>query len=86
MRRLVGDRERLAGLVPGSSAGRPIDVSSPAVIEGRALAARCPLCDGGYTLDEHRSDGPGARVVRVTCRLCHVSRELWFRLGSSTPN
>jgi hypothetical protein len=85
-RRLVRDRERLAELLPGASAERPLEVDSPAVIELRALAQRCPQCDGTYALDEHRSASPGLRVVAVTCRDCKVSREIWFRLGSSAPN
>jgi hypothetical protein len=85
-RRLVRDRERLAGLLPGSSAERPIEVDSPSVIELRALAQRCPQCDGEYALDEHASAAPGLRVVSVTCRGCKVSRQLWFRLSSSAPN
>jgi len=85
-RRLVRDRERLARLSPGGSADHPIEVDSPAVIEGRAASLRCPQCDGEYTVDEHRSAGPGLRVVAVKCRTCRVARELWFRLGSSAPS
>ncbi len=86
LRRLVRDRERLAALLPGASADRPIEVDSPAVIEVRALAMRCPQCDGGYTLDDHRSAAAGVRVLSLTCRICHVSRQIWFRLGSSAPS
>lgn len=85
-RRLVRDRERLARLSPGGSPDHPIDVDSAAVIEGRAASFRCLQCDGEYTVDEHRSAGPGLRVVAVKCRTCHVPRELWFRLGSSAPS
>lgn len=85
-RRMVRDREQLAQLSPGGSAERPVEVDSPAVIEGRVASLRCPQCDGEYTLDDHRSAGPGLRVVAVTCRMCRVKRELWFRLGTSAPN
>lgn len=85
-RRLVRDRERLAGLVPGGSPERPIEVPSPAVIEGRVASLQCPQCEGTYTLDDHQSAGEGLRVVSVTCRLCHVPRQLWFRLGSPEPS
>lgn len=85
-RRLVRDRERLAGLLPGGSAERPIEVVSPAVIETRVGSLECPQCQGGYTLDDHQSGGEGLRVVDVTCRLCHVSRQIWFRLGSPEPS
>jgi hypothetical protein len=85
-RKLVRDRERLAALQPGASAERPIEVDSPAVIEIRALATPCPQCGGGFALDDHQSPEAGVRVVSVTCKLCHVSRQIWFRLGSSLPS
>jgi predicted Zn finger-like uncharacterized protein len=85
-RRLVRDRERLALLEPGGSAEHPIEVVSPAVIEVRVASLECPQCQGGYILDDHQSGGDGLRVVDVTCRLCHVSRQIWFRLGSPEPN
>lgn len=84
-RRLVRDRERLAALSPGGSAARPLDVPSPAVIESRVARLRCPQCDGEYTLVEHAAE-QGLRVVSVTCRVCHVPRRIWFRLGSSAPS
>lgn len=84
-RGLVRDREKLAGLSPGGSAARPIEVPSPAVIDSRVEAMRCPQCEGTYQLDDHETEG-GLRVVSVTCRLCHVSRRLWFRLGTSAPS
>lgn len=99
-RGLVRDRERLAALVPGGSAERPIAVDSPAVIDSRVGSMRCPQCEGAYVIDDHaapprvtdpagpRSAAPAAalRRVDVTCRLCHVSRALWFRLGSAAPS
>ena len=85
-RRLVQDRERLARLSPGGSEERPIEVDSPAVIEGRVGSLRCPQCAGQYALHDHQSAGPGLRVVSVSCRVCRVPRQLWFRLGSSAPS
>jgi mono/diheme cytochrome c family protein len=85
MRGLVRDREKLAALSPGGSAERPIEVPSPAVIDTRVGAMRCPQCEGTYAIDDHQAEA-GLRVVSVTCRLCHVSRRLWFRLGSSAPS
>jgi hypothetical protein len=82
----VRDRERLAGLLPGGSAERPFEVDSAAVIDGRVGTLHCPQCDGTYALVDHQASAPGLRVVSVTCRLCHVSRRLWFRLGSSAPS
>lgn len=84
-RRLVRDREKLYLLSPGGSAARPLEVPSPSVIEVRVGAMRCPQCDGEYTLHEHAADA-GLRVVSVTCRICHVPRKIWFRLGSSLPS
>ena len=85
-RGLVRDREKLAALSAGGSAERPIDVDSPAVIEPRVRTLRCPQCEGEYTVDDHQSPSAGLRRVAVTCRLCHVSRTIWFRFGSSAPN
>ena len=84
-RGLVRDREKLAALSPGGSPARPLEVPSPAVIDSRVAAMRCPQCDGEYALVDHQVDG-ALRVVSVTCRLCHVPRRLWFRLGSSAPS
>jgi len=85
-RDLVRDRERLARLEPGGSAERPLEVTSPAVIEPRVRSLRCPQCSGEYTIDDHQSPAAGLRRVAVTCRLCHVRRDLFFRLGSSAPS
>jgi len=84
-RHLVRDREKLAALSPGGSATRPLEVPSPAVIDARVASLRCPQCDGEYALDAHDAEA-GLRVVSVTCRVCHVPRRLWFRLGSSAPS
>lgn len=85
-RKLVHDRERLAALLPGGSAARPIDIPSPAVVETRVASMRCPQCEGSYVLDEHDAEPGGIRVASVTCRVCHVGRRIWFRLGSSAPS
>ncbi len=85
-RRLVRDRERLAALSPGGSPDRPLPIDSPAAIDARVASLRCPQCDGGYTLDDHQADPRGLRAIAVTCRLCHVGRTIWFKLGSSAPS
>jgi len=85
-RGLVRDRERLAHLEPGGSAERPIEVMSPAVIEPRVRSMRCPQCAGEYTISDHQSPSSGLRRIAVVCRICHVPRQLWFRLGSSAPS
>lgn len=83
-RKLVRDRERLAALEPGGSPERPIEVPSPSVIELRARGTPCPQCAGELAVDDHQTEA-GLRVVSVTCRRCHVSRRLWFRLAPG-PN
>ena len=84
-RQLVRDREKLAALVPGGAAERPIDIESSAVIEGRARSLPCAQCEGTYRVVEHRSVG-GVRAVDVRCEQCGVARTLWFRIVSSDPN
>jgi predicted Zn finger-like uncharacterized protein len=85
-RGLVRDREKLAALVAGGSAERPIEVTSAAVIETRVRSLACPQCEGEYTVDDHRSTGAGMRALDVKCRLCGVERTLWFRIVSDEPN
>ena len=85
-RQLVRDREKLAKLSVGGSPERPIEVGSVAVIEGRARAMACPQCEGTYRVADHRAPKSGLRVLDVTCQVCGVSRELWFRLVSNEPN
>jgi hypothetical protein len=85
-RELVRDREKLALLSPGGAESRPIEVGSVAVIEGRARAMPCVQCEGTYRIDDHRAPRAGLRVLDVTCQLCHVSRQLWFRIVSNEPN
>jgi len=85
-RKLVRDREKLAGLSPGGARERPIEVMSAAVIEVRAGSLACPQCAGRYRLRDHRSAGPGVRCVDVTCQQCGVPRTLWFRIAADGPN
>jgi len=82
----VRDREKLAALSPGGARERPIDVTSAAVIEGRARSLPCPQCAGTYDLRDHRSAGPGLRCVDVVCRQCSAPRTLWFRISVDEPN
>lgn len=85
-RQLVRDREKLAVLSPGGARERAIEVSSAAVIEGRARALPCAQCDGEYRVADHRSEGPGLRAVDVRCQRCGVARTLWFRIATTEPN
>lgn len=81
LRRLVRDREKLAGLTKGGDRDHPIVVASSAVIEGRAAAMPCPQCEGEYRIVDHRAEAGGLRPVDVKCRQCGVGRILWFRLA-----
>ena len=84
-RALVRDREKLAVLSPGGTAEHPISVTSSAVIEVRVSAMPCPQCAGEYRVVDHEAP-PGLRKVSVTCRLCGVSRVLWFKIVVDEPN
>src|SRR5262245_13206608 len=85
-RQLVRDKEKLAGMVAGGSAERPIEVTSSAVIEGRVRATPCPQCEGELRVKDHRSTGSGMRAVDVRCDQCGAPRTLWFRIVSDEPN
>lgn len=81
--KLVRDLERLARLEAGGSPERPLTIDSPAVVEVRAVAKPCPLCEGPLRLDEHAAeeiDGVRLRVASVTCTLCGVRRSIYFHL------
>jgi predicted Zn finger-like uncharacterized protein len=85
-RDLVQDREKLAGMSPGGSRERPMEVASASVIEPRINSLACPQCDGSYRVSDHRSAGSGLRELDVKCSTCGTPRTLWFRLVSSEPN
>lgn len=79
----VREREKVARLLPGGSAARPIEVSSASVVEVQAKSFPCPLCGGGLRVEEHAAKsikGEMLRVVRVRCVQCGTPRELFFRL------
>lgn len=86
---LAKDRVRLAELSPGGAAERPIVVDSAAVIDGRARATPCAVCEGQLTLEEHEvvaHAGVNLRRTRGLCRECHTPRVLWFRLEPPRPS
>ena len=85
-RRLVHDRQRLALLEPGGSAGRPIVVSSSSVVDLRAASHPCPLCGDSLRLVEHLARTAILRELRVACTRCGVPRSLFFRIGSPLAN
>lgn len=81
--KLIRDKQRLVELEPGGSAARPLDVTTPAVIEGRARATPCVQCGGELAIDEHvvaPDPSHSLRLIRARCRRCHTRRELYFRL------
>ena len=85
--KLGRELERLAALEPGGAAERPIVVDSPAVIEMRAVARPCPLCEGSLKLEEHSAteiDGIRLRVAALACTSCGVRRKRYFRLAGPT--
>jgi hypothetical protein len=79
--KLVRDQQRLAELLPGGSAARPIEVPTSSVIDGRARSTPCPLCEGPLRLDEQTAEKVNGRSLRAThmqCQRCGVKRTLWF--------
>jgi hypothetical protein len=85
--RLERERERLAALLPGGSVDRPIEVTSSAVIEGRAEdSTPCPHCGGQNRVIEHTRPVPSRRRVDVECRYCGTPRTLWFRIVPDVVN
>lgn len=89
LRKQVRDREKLAALSPGGAPERPVRVATVAVIEGRAKAEPCPLCDGAVELLDHAAverEGAALRELTVRCRRCHVSRSRWFAIAPPLAN
>lgn len=81
--RLADEIEALARLQAGGSPGRPLPIDSVAVVEIRATAAPCLLCEGPLRLVAHRAeviDGARLRVAVVACTMCGVERAIYFRL------
>ena len=86
---LARDRQRLAKLEPGGAPDRPIPVETPPLVDLRATATPCAVCDGPLALDEHAvasHEGTSLRLARLTCRLCHARREIYFVLAPRVMN
>ncbi len=82
-RRHVRDLDRLARLAPGGAPDRPLPIDTPPLVDVMAVATPCPLCGGGFRLDEHAAetvDGVRLRVARVACTTCGIRRAIYFRL------
>lgn len=88
-RELVRDRQKLAALLPGGSAERPIALTSAAVIPLRARATPCPLCDGALNIEHEAAESRGGRILHAThvaCTRCGVGRVLWFTVAPEQPS
>lgn len=88
-RRAVERVEKLGTQLPGGAPEQPLRVTSASVIEVRARAARCLVCDGELQLRAHlsESDRPGdLRRVDLICRTCGRPRSLWFRVDPALAN
>jgi hypothetical protein len=81
--KLARARSRLLDLEPGGTRARPLEISTPSLVEPKARAVRCPRCDEPFDVESHeaRSDGHGLlREAMLRCRQCGTRRSLWFRV------
>lgn len=88
-RRAVERVEKLGTQLPGGSAEQPLRVTSASVVEVRARAARCLVCDGELELRAHLSEADASgdlRRVELACRACGRPRRLWFRVEPVLPS
>jgi hypothetical protein len=89
LRKEVVARERLSASAPGGAADRPMIVVTASVIESIARSTPCVQCGGELELRDHAAPaetGGKLRRVRLTCRLCHAPRELWFKVEAPLPS
>lgn len=89
-KKLADARERLAALSAGGSPERPLDVPSASTVEGAAVSLGCARCGGEVRLVDHDvvPDAAGRllRRVRVACKRCRATREVWVRVAPSLPS
>jgi len=81
--KLVRARSKLYDLEPGGAETRPIDVSTPALVEPKARAIVCPRCDEPFDVETHEAhtDEHGRlREAKLRCRTCGERRSAWFRI------
>jgi hypothetical protein len=87
--KLYEARVKLALLEPGGSVDRPLDVSSASVVESRAEAEPCLRCNEPTRAVEHVT-APSAngllRLVKLQCRGCGTTRQLYLRIVGSYLN
>jgi hypothetical protein len=88
-KRLEDKLDRLGAELPGGSAERPLTVASASVVEVRARAARCLVCEGEMAIRAHDAAGSSERPLRridLVCASCRRPRSLWFRIEQPAPN
>lgn len=89
--KLAEARLKLALLEAGGSPERPIEVTSASVVESHAAGLGCAVCGSSTRALEHTAvtlpDSSGTprslRVARVRCSRCGVTRDIYFRLGTT---
>lgn len=89
LRKAVRSTERLARQLSGGTPDAPIDVVASGVAEIKARGTPCPQCGGELELRGDRADSTPRgvlRELRLTCRVCHTPRTLWFRVAPSSAN
>jgi hypothetical protein len=80
---LAANLRAAIALAPGGSAEQALVVTTPSVIEVRAAAMGCLVCERPLELRDHAvapGSGGSLRVVHLSCRVCHAPRKVWFRL------
>ncbi len=86
LERLERDRLRLFQLGEGGGPRRPLRVESASVVETRARATPCPLCDASSTLLEHTAQQLGPRRIRCVTMKCAARGHrftLYFEIASA---
>lgn len=81
--RLASEVQRAARLDPGGVPERPLVIDSSVLVDLRAVARPCLICDGSLRLDAHTAevvDGVRLRVATVVCTQCGTRRAIYFRL------
>jgi hypothetical protein len=87
--KLAAQREKLFLLEPGGTPQRPLEITSPSLVESHARSLTCPRCDGPHEVDEHLAvtlDGVRLREAKLRCRQCGSRRSLWFRVLGNALN
>lgn len=88
-RKIAAQREKLFAMSDGGSAAHPLRVDSASLVEPRALATRCPRCEGALTLVEHNAvalDGALLRAAKMKCSQCASPWTIWFRIERPLAN